>query len=463
MSSAIGNAKTLFVDQFDRNGKIDSSKWNFNEYAKGGSFYGNTQQRQELPSAKNGNLQLRLDTYNPTNGDPDHPTFLGSEAITERMFNVGDGIAFEARARMVQDQRGIIGGFFTLGGDVNNHDEIDFEAITNKKNAIQTNIYHNEGYGEGHPQSHPFKPASTLTEFHDYRIEWLPNMVRWLVDGEVVRQEKSAALVPDKAMAMHLNIWGPPSSWATGDSSLKAVNSAAQNQTFLFEFDSVKVSQLATSLGGRSSDALLGSKAADWMVGMAGADKLIGGDGDDNQFGGAGADLLRGGKGADYLSGGVDDDRLYGGAQPDDLRGGKGDDTLVGGGGDDTMRGGLGDDVLIGAHGADEVYGDEGADTFLYRALTDSPVDAHDTLMDMDPEFGDQIDLSAIDADHGTAGNQAFEFIGTAAFTGTAGEVRTEADGDDLMVLADVDGDQTADLAILVRDLTALTESDFIL
>ena len=37
---------------------------------------------------------------------------------------------------------------------------------------------------------------------------------------------------------------------------------------------------------------------------------------------------------------------------------------------------------------------------------------------------GDHIDLSRIDADVYAAGNQAFTFIGTAAFSGTPGEVR---------------------------------------
>ena len=37
---------------------------------------------------------------------------------------------------------------------------------------------------------------------------------------------------------------------------------------------------------------------------------------------------------------------------------------------------------------------------------------------------GDLIDLNAIDADVYTPGNQDFTFIGTAAFSGTPGEVR---------------------------------------
>ena len=161
-----------------------------------------------IPSSSDGVLHLRLDTYNPT--DPKGSTFVGSEAITQQLFSQkGGGIAFEAKARYVQTQPGLMGGFFMFAGPANQHDEIDFEAISKDISTIQTNIYHNEAHPrEGHPKSFP-PNNGTQTEFHIYRIEWLPNSVRWLVDGKLVRTEDK--LVPTKAMAMNLNIWGPPS------------------------------------------------------------------------------------------------------------------------------------------------------------------------------------------------------------------------------------------------------------
>ena len=47
-----------------------------------------------------------------------------------------------------------------------------------------------------------------------------------------------------------------------------------------------------------------------------------------------------------------------------------------------------------------------------------------DVVADFNRAEGDRIDLSAIDADVYAAGNQAFTFIGTAAFSGTPGEIR---------------------------------------
>ncbi|MGK9165140.1 hypothetical protein KXR53_02525 [Inquilinus limosus] len=75
----------------------------------------------------------------------------------------------------------------------------------------------------------------------------------------------------------------------------------------------------------------------------------------------------------------------------------------------------------------------------------------------------DTIDLSCIDADLTTAGNQAFVFLGTAAFSGTAGELRYEVVGNDLLLSADADGDQVADFAVKLPGLEGLVEDDFIL
>ena len=230
----------IFSDNFPSNGPIDGSKWKFNVYSGGGSFYGRTQQRQELPTASGGVMRLELDSYNPT--DDKHVTFLGSEAITNQLFDLRSGpIAFEAQVRYEQSQRGIIGGFFTFAGPADNHDEIDFEAMSNSFDQMQTNIYHNEPLGEGHPISYPL--TSPLDQFHTYRVEWRSNEVSWLIDGKPVRTE--TARVPTKPMAMHFNIWAPPAEWKTGDASLKPASNAAQNRSYFFDVKTVKVETMA--------------------------------------------------------------------------------------------------------------------------------------------------------------------------------------------------------------------------
>src|SRR6516162_7416803 len=111
-------SQIIFSDNFPNDGPIDGAKWHFNVWQPpngGGSFYGRTQQRQELPTASGGVMRLKLDSYNPS--DPNHQTFLGSEAITYQEFTRDQGpIAFEAQLRYEQTQRGIIGGFFSFKG-----------------------------------------------------------------------------------------------------------------------------------------------------------------------------------------------------------------------------------------------------------------------------------------------------------------------------------------------------------
>ena len=61
---------------------------------------------------------------------------------------------------------------------------------------------------------------------------------------------------------------------------------------------------------------------------------------------------------------------------------------------------------------------------------------------------GDRIDLSAIDANtaNGSGTNDAFTFIGSAAFDNVAGQFRSEVIGGNTYLMADTNGDGIADL-----------------
>ena len=88
-----------------------------------------------------------------------------------------------------------------------------------------------------------------------------------------------------------------------------------------------------------------------------------------------------------------------------------------------------------------------------------------DRILDFSP--GDKIDLSRIDAITGGV-DDAFTFIGTAAFTGggTAGQLRyTAAGGNIFIVEGDVDGDGIADftLSVAMTPATPPVATDFVL
>ncbi|MCP5433574.1 MAG: hypothetical protein H6923_09930 [Alphaproteobacteria bacterium] len=267
--------------------------------------------------------------------------------------------------------------------------------------------------------------------------------------------------------------------------------------------------------GGDGDDILNGGGGNDSLVGGAGVDSLDGGTGDDTMAGGTGDDVyfvdsagdeiveyitgnvdlvfssvnytlgsnlenlwltgtattgtgntksnvifgndenntLSGLGGADTISGGFGDDTLYGGNNDDDLFGGDDDDSLEGGSGNDTLNGGNGYDVLKGSGGDD---------VFRFGALSSIGY-ASDTITDFDNTGeADIIDLSGIDAITGGSDN-AFTFIGTSAFSSTAGELRYLNFLGKTYISGDVDGNGVGDFNLVLNTSVTLTGADFIL
>lgn len=83
---------------------------------------------------------------------------------------------------------------------------------------------------------------------------------------------------------------------------------------------------------------------------------------------------------------------------------------------------------------------------------------AGDRILDFQTGI-DTIVLRAIDANVNVPGNQAFVFIGAAAFTGQARQL-PYVQG---TVRGDVDGDGLADFALQIANAAPLTAADFLL
>jgi Ca2+-binding RTX toxin-like protein len=276
---------------------------------------------------------------------------------------------------------------------------------------------------------------------------------------------------------------------------------------------------LFAGTGNSGANELNGGTGVDHLNGAGGNDTLNGGAGDDELRGGGEHDLLNGGEGSDTMYGGEGNDVFlveyegdmvvefagqgtdqvyttltnymlsdhvenlsYNGAgdpallfignnlhniivgrgSDDILDGQGGADELSGHAGNDVLHGGAGDDLLLGGAGADVLTGGSEGDMFRFLPGDTGTGSAADRITDF-AIIVDQIDLSAIDANTGLAGDQAFTFIGTAAFSGTAGELRYAFDGVDTWLQGDVDGDSVADLEIVFTDDIYLIASDFYL
>jgi Ca2+-binding RTX toxin-like protein len=253
-------------------------------------------------------------------------------------------------------------------------------------------------------------------------------------------------------------------------------------------------------IGGAGDDTLNGGAGNDTLDGGAGLDRMVGGTGDDTyildvrgdqvvELAGGGTDTIEspfsrglvaqvenltlvgglaingsGNGRANLITGNDARNRLSGLGGNDTVNGGAGNDTANGGSGNDVLNGEAGRDLVIGGRGRDVMSGGASRDIFDFNHIRDSGLTlaSRDTIRDFQRRI-DDIDLRTIDADTLTPGNNKFTFVGFAAFSGDAGELRLRDVGPHVIVQGDVNGDARADFAILVRNVAALSKGDFLL
>lgn len=124
---------------------------------------------------------------------------------------------FEIEMRAAYGQ-GIVTGFFLHRSAP--RQEIDIEIIGNEPSKMLLNVYFNPG-DEGAKLDFGYRGSpcaidlgfDATAEFHLYAIEWLPDQIRWFVDGTLVHERGSwdPTPIPHLPMTLHANLWSPRS------------------------------------------------------------------------------------------------------------------------------------------------------------------------------------------------------------------------------------------------------------
>jgi Ca2+-binding RTX toxin-like protein len=266
------------------------------------------------------------------------------------------------------------------------------------------------------------------------------------------------------------------------------------------------------AMGDAGADVISAGEGGDFVSGGAGRDVIFAGAGDDQVLAGADNDIVYGDAGADRIFGDQGNDMITAGAGDDAVFGGAGDDLFVaevgdgndvyfgdeGGGGtgidtldmsaatanvtvnlgsgalshgtasssqtgNDTIWGienvntGSGNDTITASNAVNVINGGAGNDTFKFT----STVAANgDTIVTFEP--GDRIDLTAIDANIGTAGDQSFTLVsGAPTAAGQLGvTLETRADGDVTVIQGNIDGNAEADFTIEISGHHNLTNAN---
>jgi Ca2+-binding RTX toxin-like protein len=278
---------------------------------------------------------------------------------------------------------------------------------------------------------------------------------------------------------------------AAGFTGVKLVGSSNANA---FDFSAVTLTGIVQIDAGSGNDTVVGSSADDVIVAGKGNDVLSAGGGNDlfKVATSAGTDVYDGGSGTDRIeasasnvtvtvtganitgveaisAAGFAGFKLVGTSAANTLDFSSlslsGVTLISGGSGNDSITGSSAADFLDGGAGRDTLTGGSGADTFIFNSTSHSKGTSNiDRIVDF-VQGQDRIDLSVIDASTALIGNDAFNFIGNAAFNNTAGQLRFDTSTliGVTRILADTDGNSTVDMEIHLAGTYAIISADLIL
>ena len=252
------DAQLIILDEQFSGNAVDTTVFTFSGSGDE-SFFGRTQLNSpqlpgpfDAPTVADGVLQLELNSYNPF---APGSFFLADEIRTIQRFapTRDSGFSFETRARFVDDainplSPGIIGGAFLFGVDTTSsplvRDEIDFELLSNfPQDTILTNVFNDDGFSSAGNAQFANVSGLDLTEFNDFRIDTRLGSTQFFVNDQLIRRDTTDLAVDPQDFRLNINAQGPAFS-AAFSSLIQPTSDPSQNETFIFEVDSLVVAEI---------------------------------------------------------------------------------------------------------------------------------------------------------------------------------------------------------------------------
>ena len=182
----------VMQDEFDTNGALDSSIWDFN-IGNGENGWGNNElqyytNREENAVVQNGVLIMTANKESFQGSD-----YTSARILTKGKFEQAYG-RFEARIRLPYGQ-GIWPAFWLLGADIDEVGwpqcgEIDIMENRGQEPTLINGTVHGPGYSAGESISKSYELTNDRfdTGFHIFGIEWGPEYINYYVDDVLYNQ-----------------------------------------------------------------------------------------------------------------------------------------------------------------------------------------------------------------------------------------------------------------------------------
>jgi serralysin len=385
---------------------------------------------------------------------------------------------------------------WSFGAVPTDEDTVEFSVMSYRsyENASTSGGYTNAQWG--YEQTYMMLDIAALqtmygadytTNSGDTVYKWTPGSGNTVIDGSNAIEPGANTIFATiwdgggndtydlSAYTSSLSIDLRPGKWSVFDTAQLADlgnSHTARGSIFnALEYQNNAASLVENAIGGTGNDAILGNDANNVLTGGAGADSLSGGAGTDTaSYSTAGAsvtaDLTTPGNNLGDAAGDTYDsiENLIGSIYADTLTGDSNGNRIDGGSGKDTIDGGDGKDVLIGGAGVDKLNGGTGADQFMFDDhQTGATKSRADEIFQFSHGQHDRINVSAIDANTKTNGDQDFTFIGSSKFDGHAAELRFVTTSADTFIYGDVNGDGKTDFMIHLDSAVTMHGSYFVL